>query len=55
MQVNMGERKGQAYTPGTHQPEEVVINKVGKDQVSGYVSIPKANGQSTGSATNSGR
>ena len=43
------------YTSGTRQPEEVVINKVGKDQVSGYVSIPKANGQSTGSATNSGR
>src|SRR6202051_33078 len=43
------------YTSGTHQPEEVVVNKVGKDQVSGYVSIPKANGQSTGSATNSGR
>src|ERR1700693_1320303 len=43
------------YTSGTHQPEEVVINKVGKDQVSGYVSIPKANGQSAGSATNSGR
>jgi hypothetical protein len=43
------------YTSGMHQPEEVVINKVGKDQVSGYVSIPKANGQSTGSATNSGR
>src|ERR1700724_1466079 len=43
------------YLSGTHIPEEVVINKVGKDQVSGYVSIPKANGQSTGSATNSGR
>src|SRR6202140_4873158 len=43
------------YTSGTHQPEEVVINKVGKDQVSGYLSIPKANGQSVGSATNSGR
>jgi uncharacterized protein (DUF2141 family) len=43
------------YTSGTHQPEEVVINKVGKDQVSGYVSIPKANLQSTGSPTNSGR
>jgi uncharacterized protein (DUF2141 family) len=43
------------YTSGTHLPEEVVINKVGKDQVSGYVSIPKTNGQSTGSATNSGR
>jgi len=43
------------YTSGTHQAEEVVINKVGKDQVSGYLSIPKANGQLTGSATNSGR
>ena len=43
------------YTSGTHQPEEVVINKVGKDQVSGYLSIPKANGLSAGSATNSGR
>ena len=43
------------YTSGTHQPEEVVINKVGKDQVSGYLSVPKANLQSTGSATNSGR
>ena len=43
------------YTSGTHQPKEVVINKVGKDQVSGYLSIPKANGQLTGSATNSGR
>jgi hypothetical protein len=27
-----------------HQPEEVVINKAGKDQVSGYLSMPKANG-----------
>jgi len=43
------------YTSGTHQPGEVVINKVGKDQVSGYLSMPKASGQSTGSATNSGR
>jgi hypothetical protein len=42
------------YTSGTHQAEEVVINKVGKDQVSGYLSIPKANAQSA-SNTNSGR
>jgi len=42
------------YTSGTHQAEEVVINKVGKDQISGYVSIPKANGAAS-SATNSGR
>jgi chromosome segregation ATPase len=43
------------YTSGTHQAEEVVINKVGKDKISGYLSIPKANGQSAGKATNSGR
>jgi chromosome segregation ATPase len=43
------------YTSGTHQAEEVVINKVGKDKISGYLSIPKANGQSAGNATNSGR
>lgn len=42
------------YTSGTHQAEEVVINKVGKDQISGYVSIPKGNAQSAASATNSG-
>jgi chromosome segregation ATPase len=33
------------YTSGTHLPEELVINKVSKDQVSGYVSVPKANSQ----------
>jgi len=33
------------YTSGTHLPEEVVINKAGKNTVSGYVSIPKANSQ----------
>jgi len=42
------------YTSGTHQAEEVVINKVGKDKVSGYVSIPKAN-NAAGTATNSGK
>src|SRR3984957_1685405 len=42
------------YISGTHQPEEVVINKVGKDQVSGYVSIPKANSQTNTSASTSG-
>src|SRR5204862_1222016 len=31
------------YINGTHLPEELVINKVSKDQISGYVSIPKAN------------
>jgi chromosome segregation ATPase len=42
------------YTSGTKLPEEVVINKVGKDTVSGYVSIPKANGQSQ-TTTSSGK
>src|ERR1700736_6110037 len=39
------------YTSGTRMPEELVINKVGKDQVSGYVSIPKANSQQAAAAT----
>src|SRR5881296_415379 len=33
------------YISGTHIPEELVINKIGKDTVTGYVSIPKANSQ----------
>jgi hypothetical protein len=41
------------YTSGTHLPEELVINKVGKDQVSGYVSIPKANTQQQAASTTS--
>jgi chromosome segregation ATPase len=43
------------YTSGSHQAEEVVINKVGKDHISGYVSIPKMNGQSAANNTNSGK
>ena len=39
------------YTTGTHLPEELVINKVGKNQVSGYVSIPKANSQQAAAST----
>src|SRR2546423_1512067 len=39
------------YINGTHLPEELVINKVGKDQVSGYVSIPKANTQQAATTT----
>ena len=41
------------YTTGTHLPEEIVVNKVGKNQISGYVSIPKANTQqaSAGAST----
>src|ERR1700739_4426574 len=39
------------YISGTHLPEELVINKVTKDQISGYVSIPKANTQQTAAST----
>jgi hypothetical protein len=31
------------YTTDSHTPEEVVINRVSKNQISGYVSVPKAN------------
>jgi uncharacterized protein (DUF2141 family) len=43
------------YLSGTKIPEELVINKVGKDTVSGYVSIPKANGQPAAAASTSGK
>ena len=39
------------YTSGTHIPEEIVVNKVGKNTISGYVSIPKANSQVASTAT----
>lgn len=42
------------YTSGTHIPEEIVINKIGKNTISGYVSIPKANAQVASTGTNSG-
>jgi uncharacterized protein (DUF2141 family) len=42
------------YTSGTKMPEEIVINKVGKDTVSGYVSVPKANASAQNVST-SGR
>jgi len=43
------------YTTGTRLPEELVVNKVGKDQISGYISIPKANQQQAAtSSSNSG-
>jgi chromosome segregation ATPase len=41
------------YTSGTRIPEEIVINKVAKDQVSGYISVPKANSATT--STKSGK
>jgi hypothetical protein len=42
------------YLSGTHIPEEVVVNKIGKNTISGYVSIPKANAQGSEAATKSG-
>jgi septal ring factor EnvC (AmiA/AmiB activator) len=42
------------YLSGTHLPEELVINKVGKNSISGYLSVPKAN-QPAATAAKSGR
>jgi chromosome segregation ATPase len=39
------------YVSGTHIPEEIVINKVSKDTISGYVSVPKANSQTASNTT----
>lgn len=33
------------YPSGSRQPEELVVNKVGKNTISGYLSVPKANSQ----------
>jgi chromosome segregation ATPase len=43
------------YTQGARFPEEMVINKVGKNTVSGYVSVPKANAQPQATSSTSGR
>ncbi len=44
------------YTQGARYPEEVVINKAGKNTVSGYISIPKANSAApAAAASTSGR
>jgi chromosome segregation ATPase len=43
------------YTSGTKIPEEVVINKVSKDTISGYVSVPKANSTAAQNVSTSGR
>jgi hypothetical protein len=42
------------YTSGTRLPDELVVNKIGKDQISGYISIPKANSQPASTSTTSG-
>ena len=43
------------YLSGTKIPEELVINKIGKDTISGYVSIPKANSQGQNTSSSSGK
>ncbi len=43
------------YTTGSHTPEELVINKVAKNQISGYISVPKANAQPVTAASKSGQ
>jgi uncharacterized protein (DUF2141 family) len=43
------------YTAGTKIPEEIVINKVSKDTISGYVSVPKANTTAQTTSSTSGR
>jgi uncharacterized membrane-anchored protein YhcB (DUF1043 family) len=43
------------YQSGTHLPEEIVINKVGKNTISGYLSVPKTNSQPVTASTKSGR
>ncbi len=42
------------YLSGTHIPEELVVNKIGKNTISGYVSIPKANSQVASTGSKSG-
>jgi len=42
------------YTSGARFPEEMVVNKIGKNTVSGYVSIPKAGAQPQASTSTSG-
>lgn len=42
------------YPSGAHQPQELVINKVGKNTISGYLSVPKANSQPVATSSKSG-
>lgn len=43
------------YLSGTHQPQELVINKIGKNTISGYLSTPKATAQPATAAAKSGK
>src|SRR5260370_21668642 len=42
------------YLSGTHIPEELVINKIGRNSISGYLHISKATSQTAAAATKSG-
>ena len=42
------------YPSGAHQPQELVINKVGKNTISGYLSVPKAGAQPVSTSSKSG-
>jgi len=39
------------YPQGSHQADEFVVNTVGKDKITGYVSMPKANVATTAAST----
>jgi chromosome segregation ATPase len=41
------------YMNGSRVPEELVVNKVGKNKITGYVSIPKANSQPAAASASS--
>lgn len=40
------------YTRGTHAPMELVVNTIGKDKISGYLSTPKAQASTTAASNN---
>jgi chromosome segregation ATPase len=42
------------YPSGAHQAQEVVINKIGKNSISGYLSVPKAGVQPSSASSKSG-
>ncbi len=43
------------YLNGSHQAEELIINKVGKNEISGYLSVPKATTQQPVTAASSSK
>jgi hypothetical protein len=43
------------YTTDSHTPEEVVINRISKNQISGYVSVPKTGAAPVTAASKSGK